>query len=113
MLDKDGINRDANGYAYKDGITSRIAREQKVLNESWPFKDAKGRHARGIDDQPAGNQRACLVRVELEQDGEVILPGRATRWNSSHVYVIVNDQRVPRQAVWVRAHDVRPSSAGV
>jgi hypothetical protein len=107
MLDKDGVDRDANGYAYKDGITSRVAREQKVLNESWPFRDSKGRHARGIDDQPVTNQRPCLVRLELEHDGEVILPGRAVRWNQSHVYVVVNDQRVPRQAVWVLARDVR------
>lgn len=104
----DGIQRDANGYAYADGITSRIARQQEVLNESWPLRRPDGtHHANGIHDQPANNQRPCLVRLELKDDGEVVLPGRAARWTATHVYVIVDDPRVPRQAVWVRAHDVR------
>lgn len=93
---------------YENGkpITA-TSREQKVLNESWPLRDTQGLHARGIDDQPADNQRLVWVRIEFETDGEVELPGRATRWNRSHVYVITDDPRVPRGQVWVRARDVR------
>ncbi|MET0887742.1 MAG: hypothetical protein ABWX92_14980, partial [Mycetocola sp.] len=113
MLDKDGIDRDANGYAYRDGITSRVASEQKVLNESWPFRDSKGRHARGIDDRPAKDQRLVTVRLVLKSDGEVFLPGRATRWTDlpadrAHVFVVVDDPRVRRGMVCVRFRDVRP-----
>lgn len=101
------IIRDANGYDHDSLPASRLAREQKVLNESWPLRDKDGFHARGIDDQPAENERPVWARIEFETDGEVELPGRATRWNRSHVYVITDDPRVPRGQVWVRAHDVR------
>lgn len=94
---------------YEDGKPVRPESvAQPVANESWPFQDSKGRHSRGIEDQPADNRRDVWVRLELERDGEVVLEGRAARWNRSHVYVHVNDPRVPRQAVWVRAKDVRP-----
>lgn len=102
----DEIRRDANGYDYAMGPGPRLAREQVVKNETWPLRDKNGWHARGIDDQPAEKQIAVRVRLVLERDGEVVLPGRAARWNASHVFVIVDDERVPRGQVWVRAGDV-------
>lgn len=104
----DDIRRDANGYDYEGYPASRLAREQKIANESWPLRDKTGRrHAEGIDDQPADNQRPCWVRLVFDVDGEVELPGRAVRWNRSHVYISVSDPRVPNMAVWVRAGDCR------
>jgi len=111
MRDEDGISRDANGYAYDRGITSEIARHQRVLNQSWPQQDAKGFHARGI--RPARHDDGSLwtidvlVRLDLSVDGEVIIEGRAERWTATHVYVVVNDPRVPGRQVWVRAQDVK------
>lgn len=93
---------------YENGKpVTHVSREQKILNTSWPLRDKDGQHARGIDDQPADNQRPCWVRLVFDVDGEVELPGRARRWNQSHVYVSVSDPRVPNMAVWVRAGDVR------
>lgn len=100
--------RDANGYLYSNYPSEQAKRRQRILNESWPFSDSNGRHARGIDDQPAANQRPCWVRLQFELDGHATLPGRAVRWNRSHVMVAVEDPRVSRPGVWVRAHDVRP-----
>lgn len=80
---------------------------QNIDNEDWPYRDDKGRHARGINDRPIEQQRPVTVRLVFERDGEVFLPGRASRWTATHVYVIVNDPRVRRMAVWVKAEDVR------
>jgi hypothetical protein len=107
MRDEDGIERDANGYSYERGVTSQVARQQEILNESWPERDSKGPHARNIREQPAHNHRPCRVRLVFKNDRETILDGLATRWTSSHVYVTVNDQRVRGFAVWVKAEDVR------
>jgi hypothetical protein len=111
MSDRSEPIRDANGYAYDLGITTSVRRHQKVLNESWPLHDGTTPHARGINDarHPDGTPWTIdvNVRIELERDGEVVLPGRAERWTQSHVYVVVEDQRVPWQKVWVRAEDVR------
>lgn len=108
----DGIDRDANGYDYAAGITSCVARQQRVLNESWPELATDGtRHARNIHPakHPDGTPWTIdvNVRVELSDDGEVILPGRAERWNASHVFVVVDDDRLPGHKVWVLAGDVR------
>lgn len=103
----DEIRRDANGYDYAQGITSRVNRHQDVLNESWPMRDAKGFHARGIDDQPIERQMGVLVRLVFENDGEDFLPATATRWTKTHVFVVVNDPRVQRGQVWVKAEDAR------
>lgn len=89
--------------------TVRPAGTQKILNASWPYSDAKGHHARGIEDQPGDKQLDVDVRLVLEHDGEVTISGRAVRWNRSHVYVVTSDPRVPRPGVWVRARDVRRS----
>lgn len=107
----DGITRDANGYAYDDYPASRLARAQKVLNEDWPYRDDKGRHARGIGDEPADAQHPITVRLVFEDDGEVFLPGTAVRWtrrprDQAHVYAAVSDPRLPSFCVWVRAGDV-------
>jgi hypothetical protein len=106
-----GVDRDANGYAYRDGITSRVERYQRVVNESWPQVGDDGtRHARGV--KPARRADgspwtvAVMVRLELDVDGVVVLPGRAERWTTTHVYVVVDDPRVPWGRVWVRAADV-------
>jgi hypothetical protein len=108
----DGIVRDANGYAYKDGITPLVARQQKVLNESWPQRDADGSpHARGVSPAVHADGSPWTIdvdaRIELNDDGEVILPGRAERWTKTHVYVVVTDPRVPWGKVWLSATDVR------
>lgn len=105
----DEIHRDANGYDYSKYPAERSKKAQRVANESWPMQDAKGKHARGINDQPVDNQRQVLVRLELADDGEVVLPGRATRWNRSHVFCVVDDPRVPNQMIWLRARDVKPA----
>lgn len=111
----DGIDRDANGYAYRDGITSRVGRHQKVLNASWPQQDTNGGHARDVKPARHGDGSAWTIdveaRVELDPDGVVVLPGRAERWTKTHVYVVVEDPRVPWQAVWLRASDVRRCAA--
>lgn len=103
----DDVFRDANGYRNDQAPNAVERRRQTILNESWPFKDSAGRHARGLEDQPVANQRPVWVRLEFERDGEQILPGRAFRWNRSHVLVSVDDERVARPGVWVRAKDVR------
>lgn len=107
----DDVERDANGYAYRDGITSRVAVQQKVLNASWPLHDGTTPHARGIHDAQREDGSPWTidveVRVELEHDGVVVLAGRAERWTRTHVYVVVEDPRVPWQKVWLRAADVR------
>jgi hypothetical protein len=90
-------------HSFNDPVVRR--KSQRVQNESWPLRDDKGQHARGINDQP--HPIDVTVRVVLEHDGEVFLPGQAVRWNRSHVYVTVSDERVPQQAVWVLARDVR------
>jgi hypothetical protein len=107
----DGIDRDANGYAYRDGITSRVERHQRVVNESWPRVGADGtRHARDV--KPARHDDGSpwtvdvIVRLELDVDGVVVLPGRAERWTKTHVYVVVDDPRVPWGRVWVVSADV-------
>jgi len=82
------------------------ATRPRILNESWPFHDSNGSHARGLDDKPAEQQLDVIVRVEFE-DGETELEGRAIRWNRSHVCVLVNDQRMLSPYLWVRARDVR------
>lgn len=49
---------------------------QTVANESWPFKDSKGEHARGIPNHPP---EACVlveVRVVFATDGEFRLDAR-------------------------------------
>jgi hypothetical protein len=108
MDNGDDISRDANGYAYDQGITSEIARHQDVLNQAWPEKDTTGYHAHNIHDQPADRHILVTVRLELKDDGEVFLPGRATRWNSRCVFVTsINDPRIARPGVWVLAADVR------
>lgn len=80
---------------------------QTVQNESWPFSDSQGRHARGLDDQPAERQIDVTARLVLDRDGEVWLDGRAVRWNRSHVMVVISDPRLHTGMVWLRAHDVR------
>lgn len=105
------IIRDANGYDYAKGVPSLVRAHQKVLNERWPLHDGTTPHARGINDARHADGTPWTidvhVRIELEHDGEVVLPGRAERWTRTHVYVVVEDQRVPWQKVWVRAEDVR------
>lgn len=96
--------------SYADGHPGRDVHRSSyrtVLNESWPLRDRKGaRHARGIPDQP--NPIPVEVRLELDPDGEVWLPGRAARWTRTHVYVNgLADDRIAIRAVWVVAADVR------
>lgn len=82
----------------------RIEGIQKVLNQEWPLRDKDGPHARGIRDHDPIPVR---VRLVLEHDGEVVLPGEAQRWTRTHVYVRVGDPRLQVAGVWVVAADVR------
>lgn len=101
MPDDREIIRDANGYDYESYPSSRLARQQKVLNESWPDG------VRYIDDQPYEKQLSVLVRLVFEGDGEDFLPGLATRWTRTHVHVIVDDPRVQNHRVWLLAEEVK------
>lgn len=94
---------------YREGRpVTRDSLWQNIENISWPYRDKDGkRHARGINDRPIEQQRPVTVRLVFEHDGEVFIPGRASRWTATHVCVIVNDPRVRRMAVWVKAEDVR------
>lgn len=76
---------------------------QRVLNESWPLRDEKGPHARGIKDRTPIPVR---VRVVFEHDGEQWLDGQATRWHGRSVRVAVHDTRLIVPGVWVDAADV-------
>lgn len=82
-------------------------RKQRVLNERWPLMAADGRrHAEGIRDQ--AEPVDVEVRLELETDGEVWLPGRAQRWTRTHVWVTgLADERLAQRFVWVLVEDVR------
>lgn len=97
----DEIQRDANGYDYAQGVTSRLARLQKIENESWP---AEARHLGDFDPQ---YHLSVLVRLVFDVDGEDFLHGYATRWTRTHAYIKVDDPRVQNRAVWVKAEDVR------
>lgn len=98
---------------YLDGRPLTAERlHQKILNQSWPQHDADGPHARNI--RPAQHEDGSPwtidvdVRLELNDDGIVVLPGRAERWNGTHVFVAgIEDPRIPRPGVWVLAADVR------
>jgi len=92
-------------HSYRDPRAK--ATRPRILNESWPFHDSNGSHARGLDDKPAEQQLDVIVRVEFADEGETELEGRAIRWNRSHVCVLVNDQRMLSPYLWVRARDVR------
>lgn len=83
------------------------SRHQEVLNSSWPLRDKDGFHARGINDQPADKHIPVEVRIEFDVDGSCWVPGLATRWHGSRVFVVVNDSRVIGRQVWVEAGDVR------
>lgn len=80
---------------------------QRILNERWPYMADDGRrHAEGIRDQR--DPIDVDVRLVLERDGEVWLPGRAQRWTSTHVWVTgLVDERLHQRFVWVLATDVR------
>ena len=92
-------NRDVNGYLLRRSETIQ------PLNVSWPLRDKNGRHARGIDDQPAPID--VTVRVLWPDETEELLPARATRWNKTHVFCIVSDPRIERPGIWVLALDVK------
>lgn len=78
---------------------------QAILNEAWPLSDKAGGHARGIEDQ--SEPIDVEVRVEWSVDGEEWLPGSASRWTASHVFVRFQDSRSLTGFVWVRSRDVR------
>lgn len=94
----------ANDYGEPKTAQHR-ADAQRVLNESWPLRDKDGGHARGIEDQPSPID--VDVRIEWAQDGEEWIPGSASRWTRSHVFVRFQDVRSLTGFVWVRARDVR------
>lgn len=99
----DGVDRDANGYAYDDGVHERAKKWQKVDNEDWPAPDVA---ARSRDREPH-EWIAVRVRVVLERDGEAWLDGDATRWIGQRVCCRVGDRRLQVGWVWVNALDVK------
>lgn len=108
----DPDTRDANGYRYDRGSVARRVGYQPVTNESWPFRDEDGWHARGLNDKPAEEQVDVVARVVFQDDGETWLEGRAVRWtdNHTHACVLISDPRLQTGYVWLRAHEVRPRS---
>jgi hypothetical protein len=98
---------------YLDGQPLTAERlHQKILNRSWPQRDAAGLHARDVHPAKHADNTPWRidvdVRLELEHDGQVVLAGVAERWNATHVFVAgINDPRVPPPGVWVLAADVR------
>jgi hypothetical protein len=106
-----GYDRGSGPYLYGRPLTAERL-HQKILNRSWPQRDADGFHARDVhpakhaDDTPW--RIDVDVRLEFEHDGQVVLAGVAERWNATHVFVAgINDPRVPPPGVWVLAADVR------
>lgn len=77
-------------------------RWQKVLNENWPPADV----ARRLNDRPVEEQIPVSVRVVFTA-GEERLDGMAARWTRMHGYVIVADQRIRNQGIWVLAADIQ------
>lgn len=78
---------------------------QRVLNEHWPLRDERGKHARGIQDQP--KPIPVTARIVFKDDGEVFLDGMATRWHEQSVFVAIHDQRLAVHGAWVNAKDVK------
>jgi hypothetical protein len=69
-----------------------------VLNEHWP-------------EQPASLRRRdktlpVRARIVWEEFGEEFVEGVAAKWNSSHVYVEINDRRLNANGVWLKPHDI-------
>lgn len=94
---------------YRDGVPDKPElKYQVVLNEAWPPMRPGDTYLRGreYDDKPPDQHVDVDVRCELERDGVIWLPGRATRWHQQHVYVVTNDPRI-RGGLWVLAGDVR------
>ena len=83
----------------------QASRWQRALNESWPYRNKGGYHARGIPDQV--HPITVEVRIVWARDGEEWVTGRADRWIETHVHVSVNDDRLQVPGVWVRPGDVR------
>jgi len=50
---------------------------------------------------------AVIIRIVWELDGEMWLPGLATRWTRQIVYVEIDDARKRTTGIWVDAGDVR------
>lgn len=76
---------------------------QRVLNVSWPLRDEKGPHARGIRDQP---QVPVTARIVFEHDGPVEVDCQAVRWHGRHVCVYAHDTRLIVPYVWLDAADI-------
>ena len=70
-------------------------------NQSWPPPEV----ARRLNDKPRAEQISVTVRLEFST-GEEMLDGIAARWWKQHVYVKVNDPRLPTWGAWVDAADV-------
>lgn len=75
-------------------------RSQAILNAYWP--------------PPAVSRRLVdhawievMVRVVWEVDGEEWVPGTATKWWRTHVFVKIGDRRLLPQGTWLAARDVR------
>lgn len=93
-------HRDRNGY-----LLGGKPETMKPLNVSWPLHDNNGWHARGINDQ--ANPIEVFVRVVWSDGAEELLLASAIRWNDSHVFCEVEDPRIDRPGIWVKARDVR------
>ncbi|AYY14173.1 hypothetical protein EF847_17185 [Actinobacteria bacterium YIM 96077] len=76
--------------------------KQEVLNSHWPT-DPLAFKVR----EPSIPVR---VRLVWEHDGETFVPGWATKWNASHVYVAIDDHRTDLDGIWVKPADVYRSS---
>lgn len=70
-------------------------------NQLWPPPEV----ARRLNDKSLADQIPVSVRLEFST-GEETLDGMAKRWWQRHVYVGVDDPRLPTWGAWVDASDV-------
>lgn len=87
-----------NGHMNDRRQPPHVRQWRAVLNEHWPDKPAQFRLR---DDK-------LLVRVRIVWDefGEEFVDGNAVKWDSTHVYVEIDDRRLATNGVWLKPLDV-------
>lgn len=75
-----------------------VLAQRTVLNRHWP------RRPRRFKDHRPGYP--VTARLVFSGDGETWLHGHAIRWDTSHVYVELDDPRLGANGVWLKPSDV-------
>lgn len=93
----------ASGWVSDREQPEHVRRWQDVLNFHWPVEPSGYKYR----DDP------ILVRARLvcARDGEQYCDGKATRWDTNHVYVEIPDARLRGNGVWLKPADVYRRSA--